>query len=340
MLAPGWVDANHDRFDLFHVHFGFDACDPGDLRRLGAALERYRKPMVVTVHDLENPHHDDQQLHRTQLAALLAHADEVLTLTPGAAREIGRLFGRAATPVAHPHIVPFDRMPEPEPHPPGRAVTAGLHLKSLRRNMNALPVLDEMVETADDSSGQLRIRVDIHRDAWQGRVAGASAPLLSRLRTLAGKGLLQLRVHDFFTDAEFFDYIEGLDVSVLPYAFGTHSGWLEACRDLGTEVVAPACGFYAQQGRTFDFGLSGGRPIHGSVRTALESAAESVRRNGSAPLGASFRRRQRRAIEKAHLDAYRRASSRVAAARQPARTTAAVGRIGRSDVPAFPVAQR
>ena len=34
---------------------------------------------------------------------------------------------------------------------------------------------------------------------------------------------------------------------MLPYRFGTHSGWLEACYDLGTPVLAPDCGFYAEQ---------------------------------------------------------------------------------------------
>lgn len=34
---------------------------------------------------------------------------------------------------------------------------------------------------------------------------------------------------------------------MLPYRFGTHSGWLEACRDVGTRVVAPSCGFYRDQ---------------------------------------------------------------------------------------------
>jgi len=34
---------------------------------------------------------------------------------------------------------------------------------------------------------------------------------------------------------------------VLPYRFGTHSGWLEACFDLGTPVLAPTCGYFAQQ---------------------------------------------------------------------------------------------
>ena len=41
----------------------------------------------------------------------------------------------------------------------------------------------------------------------------------------------------------------GLSASILPNRWGTHSGWLEACRDAGTRVVAPSCGFYAQQWR-------------------------------------------------------------------------------------------
>jgi len=54
-------------------------------------------------------------------------------------------------------------------------------------------------------------------------------------------------MHPFFTDDELWQYLESLAVSVLPYRFGTHSGWLEACADLGTTVVAPRCGWYHHQ---------------------------------------------------------------------------------------------
>ena len=36
-------------------------------------------------------------------------------------------------------------------------------------------------------------------------------------------------------------------VTVLPHRWGTHSGWLELARDLGTRVVAPDCGYYGDQ---------------------------------------------------------------------------------------------
>jgi hypothetical protein len=47
-----------------------------------------------------------------------------------------------------------------------------------------------------------------------------------------------VRVHAPFSDEELWDRPEGLDHSVLPYRFGTRSGWL-ACHDLGTAVLAP-----------------------------------------------------------------------------------------------------
>src|SRR5690606_28303224 len=58
---------------------------------------------------------------------------------------------------------------------------------------------------------------------------------------------VDVRVHPYFSDDELWQYLADLSVSVLPYRFGTHSGWLEACFDLGTAVVAPSCGFYGEQ---------------------------------------------------------------------------------------------
>jgi hypothetical protein len=71
--------------------------------------------------------------------------------------------------------------------------------------------------------------------------------LMRWLREAAASGALELEVHDCFSDEELWRYLESLDLSVLPYRFGTHSGWLEACFDLGTTVLAPTCGFFAQQ---------------------------------------------------------------------------------------------
>ena len=82
-----------------------------------------------------------------------------------------------------------------------------------------------------------------------------------------------------------------IDVSVLPYRFGTHSGWLEACFDLGTAVVAPSCGFYAQQRpcviyRHDEAGLEHAASLAGALRSAFAQ--------GLGPRAIPSRRREER----------------------------------------------
>ncbi|MCW3041821.1 MAG: glycosyltransferase family 1 protein, partial [Solirubrobacterales bacterium] len=95
MLAPSWVSTHGATFDVFHVHFGFDGRTPAELTALADALEAAGVPLVVTVHDLRNPHHVEPGLHDAQLEVLVRRAAAVITLTPGAARTITERSGRA-----------------------------------------------------------------------------------------------------------------------------------------------------------------------------------------------------------------------------------------------------
>ncbi|WP_324792659.1 glycosyltransferase [Streptomyces cyaneofuscatus] len=115
MLDPGWVDEHADAFDVFHLHFGFDAQTPAALQELLAALRRNGKPLVYTVHDLVNPHHVDEGEHQAQLDVLIPGADRLITLTPGAAQEIAARWGRTATVLPHPHVVEPEGLVRPRP---------------------------------------------------------------------------------------------------------------------------------------------------------------------------------------------------------------------------------
>ena len=44
MLDADWIAAHHDTFDVFHVHFGFDAKTPEELRAVADALRARRRP--------------------------------------------------------------------------------------------------------------------------------------------------------------------------------------------------------------------------------------------------------------------------------------------------------
>lgn len=306
MLDPEWA-ADAD-LDVFHLHFGFDACPPAQLEELIAVLRARGKPLVLTVHDLRNPHHDDQRLHDQQLDVLVAAAAAVITLTPGAAREIAARWGRTAVVVPHPHVVDLPTMARTWgertlgelTHPRG-PFRVGLHLKSLRANMDPMRILPTLVETVAGLDDVV-LQVNCHRDILDADGARRDQELSDWLRREAASGRLELQVHDYFSDEDLWAYLSSLDLSVLPYTFGTHSGWLEACRDLQTTVLAPSCGYYPEQGPCLTYTNEGDDFDPGSLRDAIvEAHAERPR------LGATLDERvaQRGEVARMHEDLYR-----------------------------------
>ena len=109
MLSPGRVREHDADFDVMHVQFGFDAQSAEALAGLVTELRRCGKRLVYTAHDLRNPHHAVRQAHDAHLDVLIPAADEVITLTPGAAAEIERRWGREPVVLPHPHVIELDR---------------------------------------------------------------------------------------------------------------------------------------------------------------------------------------------------------------------------------------
>jgi hypothetical protein len=307
MLTRAWVDEHAPEFDVMHVHFGFDAIAPEELEEVVEALHRHDKPLVLTVHDLRNPHHHAAELHDAQLGVLVGAADALITLTPGAAATIRERWGREATVLAHPQVVPDEwlgraRRPRPE-------FVIGLHAKSLRANMDPLPLVEALVEALPAMPGA-RLRVDAHTDVMTKGFARHDPAFAGHLLTLAEAGALELQVHDYYSDDELWGYLQGLDVSVLPYQFGTHSGWLEACHDLGTWAAAPDCGFYAEQRPCLSYAADGPERAS-SLVTAVRTAHANWLTGGTAPR-ASLRTRhtERRLLARAHELVYAAALDR------------------------------
>lgn len=306
MLDPDWVRENAQRFDVFHVHFGFDAKTPTELRAVAAALRQIDVPLVVTVHDLRNPHHADRALHDAQLGVLLEAADAVLTLTPGAAAEIRARWGRRARVVPHPHVVEPGRMRRPRVSRPGFVV--GMHAKSVRANMDPVRVARELASIVGDIPGGT-LRVDLHDELLDPGAHDYAPDVAGDLIALGYEhDRVDVRVHPYFGDDELWDYLAGLDVSVLPYRFGTHSGWLEACVDLGTAVVAPDRGFYAEQGPCHVYRCADEGPDVASLRRAVldACAARASMADDAVSRDARVRDRlrQRRTVAAVHRRVY------------------------------------
>ena len=256
MLSADWVGQHHAEFDLMHIHFGFDAISPSGLGALVEELRLHGKPLVYTAHDLRNPHHGDRRAHDEHLDILVPAADRVITLTEGAAAEIRGRWGVDAVVLPHPHVVDFptmealqgtrrragtDAAPPSDRHP----FRVGVHLKSIRRNME--PGIVEALADAVAGLGHAELVVNIHREVVDPESKAYRHDLAGLLRDGHDAGRWVLDAHNYYDERAFFGYLASLDVSVLPYRFGTHSGWLEACRDVGTSVIAPSCGHYRDQ---------------------------------------------------------------------------------------------
>ena len=98
-LLPSWIAANAHRFDLVHRFLGLDI-DPGiDPEHWVATLRAFHKEFVLTCYDLPDASAADRN------GALVLAAATVITLTPGAAAEIRRRWGRDALVLPHPHVV-------------------------------------------------------------------------------------------------------------------------------------------------------------------------------------------------------------------------------------------
>jgi hypothetical protein len=299
MLDPLWIADHLDDFDVFHIHFGFDAQTPATLSALVAELRAAGKPLVYTAHDLRNPHHRDPGPHRDQLDVLIPAADTVVTLTAGAAETIERRWGRRPLVLPHPHVVDIPKLGQRRRRTDGRFVI-GVHAKSLRASMDPLGVLHVLTETILRLVG-CELRVDVHTDVMSPGHGNYDAQLAGFLRSAASRGRLSLFVHNYFSDEQLWDYLSSLDVSVLPYRFGTHSGWLEACHDLGTTVIAPTCGFYAQQRPCVSYGRDENGMDVASLAAAVEFAYQQ-RPTWQAKVADRLHERQK--LAQAHRDIY------------------------------------
>lgn len=228
LLTPAGLADLRPHLDVVHVHFGYDHLDHRELAVWLADLHRAGVPLVVTVHDLRNPHHPTRERHDRHLRLLLGHAARAVTLTDAAADECAERFGLRPEVVPHPTLL--DAVP-----PPTASDEVLVPLKALRGNVrDPLDLVAAAARGAADAGRRLRVLLDpaVRLDGLDALAAGPGVTLDVRPR-LPHDDLVAL--------------VAASHAVVLPYRYGTHSGWLELARDVGTHVVAPSCGHYAAQ---------------------------------------------------------------------------------------------
>lgn len=291
------------RIDVVHVHFGFEGIGLDDLDACLALLEAHDVPLALTVHDLRNPHVEQDDQYAPRLDRLVRAADVLLTLTPAAAGQVRAQWGRDCLVIPHPHVAPLDRIATVAgPRPRSGPLRVGLSMKSLRANTLSAVQVAEVADMVLAAGAVLE--VGVHREALDAgfvRHDPAMATLLERLDDTDG---ITVTVHDRLDDEAYLDGLARHDVLVLPYRFGTHSGVLEACRDVGTIAVAPSVGCYTSQAHCPEYDPD---DITGTLPSALAEATRMLAGDSAADgwfVDRRGRTRQAAAVRRAHRDAY------------------------------------
>ena len=284
-LDPAYLTAHAGQVDVVHVHTGYGHLPEDEVVSWTEALRRTGVPLVVTVHQLRDPDQPSPHRHDAHLAALLATAEVVFTLTPGVADEIADRFGRTAIVVAHPSLAVPD---------PGLGAERGLVGVRVGPACPAVPDPAPLVRAALSGavSGGGRLRLLVEQ---------AEIPALDpAIAGLADDGQLELVV---FCAPDWTAQLQQLHVAVLSQRFGTHSPDVEICRDVGTRVVAPNCGWFAHQwSEVVTYGHDEREGLDAVSLTAAIGA--SLARPMLRPADRTWRAEQRAAVRAVHAEVY------------------------------------
>lgn len=308
MLTPDWIRENADAFDVLHVHFGMESSTTAELSAVIDALRDADKPLVYTVHDLENPQLSDQSVHREHLDLVVPAADELVTLTPGARAEIERRWDRTARVIGHPRVageLPAQLPAGSASHSETEAgsATAIVHLRDLRPNIDGIGTVRALAAAIAHLDHPLRVVVDVNENVRD------EAQLAEIVAVVDSAPALSLQRHPRSDDDELARSLLSAEIAVLPYRFGTHSGWAELCWDLGVTVVTPPVGFIAEQHPADTFVHETGDPA--SLAAALDAARAiatppgSPERDTVVAARTEERRAQSTAVAREHENLYR-----------------------------------
>jgi hypothetical protein len=282
-LEPAYLAEHVAEVDVVHLHGGYRHLTVSQMEEWTESVRRLGIPLVLTVHQLRDPAQEDRARHDAHLRAALATAEVVLTLTPGAADEIADRFGRTAIVVAHPSVA------APDPRLGAERGLVGLRLEPASP---AVPDPGTLVRAALSGAvsggGRLRVLVDAGSDVDPAVGAMAEAGEVELLPHSAGEWSAQL---------------QHLHVAVLPERCGTHSRDLEICRDVGTRVVAPSCGWFADQWSEV---VTYGNDEQGGLDPVSLTAAVAVALTRPMPRPADrvWREEQRVAVRRVHAEVY------------------------------------
>ena len=225
-----------DSFDILHLHYGFEF---EDMDLINLVLRRLSgKGIVFTCHETHSVHASPG--YERYLRFMLSRADQLMTLTEGAAIKITRLLTEPKPITVAPHGYAMD------PRSPwfggagGSSVPEVVMYGALRPNRDTLTTIANLLMgCVPDCHAQLLTRPI--RDEAQ---MNALLPLANLARN-NDYGQIELSLP--LSDESLAERLASCDILVLPYLNAGHSGALEMAFDMGLLPVVTNVGHLPEQ---------------------------------------------------------------------------------------------
>jgi len=280
-----------DDVDVVHLHGGVERCDPAQLEALLAALHARDVAVVASLGELRARDEVDRGVHDARLEVLLRGADACTTITRSAATEVRERFGVEAIVVPYLGVVPDARiaacMPRGLAHP-----VVGLGVTRLDARTALVPAVEALGDLLE-SDPHVRVQVHVHEQLGDA-ADDVLAPLVRHERVAA-------RFGGWMPDDRLYDWVEQLDVLLLPHRWSTHSAWVGLARDLGTATVGVAAPSMRELGLSCGYVVEGDDPTPRAMGEALCVALALAAVERPAP---RCRREQLEAVRDAHTTLY------------------------------------
>jgi hypothetical protein len=241
------ADGGSADFEILHVH-SVEFASEAEISRAVEGCRARRQGFVATVHDLSPAYESPDSSFETKVDLVCTQASSVITLTTGAAERLRRTFaGRRwlerVTVIPHGWVIPAGSV-QHHARAADQPVRYGL-LGVFRPNRDVWTAIVNWYYALQGEQATLTLFTRAFEPRRLHDPALRAAEILEFAHARQPRVRIVVRPHP--TDADVASFMREIDVLLLPYTSGSHSGQLELAFDAGVLPLTADVGLLREQ---------------------------------------------------------------------------------------------
>jgi hypothetical protein len=236
---------NFDFFDILHIH-SVELTSTETIQQVLDRCQRTKKGIVFTIHDVRPMFSTDQKKYNKTLKIIAKTGARLITLTCGAQMEIVKTLNIEPLSV---NVIPHGFVLPPKDDRWQRQKKIESSVCSFGMYGGFRPNREILTPAINIAYGIFEKEINLTF------LTRAISPIeifnneeVNKFVELALlKNHITLRLYPFPSDDQIFDFMSEIDILIMAYRWGTHSGQLELAFDLGVIPIISNVGYYYDQ---------------------------------------------------------------------------------------------